>query len=87
MQKTAWMMSAAYAILAWFVESMQLLEKLSDSAKLLLKHRRMALNAFMARLHSTFPAEEDLVLDANSTHWDPAFNSAILDCDKKEREE
>lgn len=86
MQNGAGLIGGGYAIFECFANSMRFPRKLLEKVKLSGNYDRMSLHAFIACVHSIFPGEEALKACACRTNWDPVFNTAILDKDRRKRE-
>lgn len=74
---------AEYASLDRFADPMRFPKKLLDKARLPGNYQRISLHAFMARVYSMFSGEDTLILGANHTRQDLAFNFVIQDRDMK----
>lgn len=68
-----------------FLSRCFLQNKLLKSVLLPLNYGRMSLHVFITWVYSTFTGEQILNEVLYCRHWDPIFNSAILNRDIKER--
>lgn len=80
-------METGYANLENWANLMRFSKNSLEEAELLENHDRMSIHDFMAWVHSTFPEEEALKLDAICTHCDLIFKSALPNRDRRKQED
>lgn len=80
-------MGTGYEISESFADPMYVSEKLLQSVRLPASYVWIWLHALMAWVHSTFPRKEAPKAAPVRTHWDPIYNYAISNWNRKERKE